>query len=730
MSGVMLSRRGFFKAAGIVGGGLLIGYYVSREPQALPLNDIDGALNANAFLQLTPDNEVVFYMPRDEMGQGAYMGLATLIAEDLDVDLNALRVEFAGVHEDYANTEYGVQATGGSTSMRIHYLPLRQLAANTRQLILHAAAQDLAAPVGDLESDNAHVRYKSKSYPYSDFIATAQTFELPENAALKPKQEFKYIGKEIARIDALAKSTGTAVYGADIDLPDMHYAVLSRCPVFGGTLKSYDASKAKQVAGVSDVVQIENGIAVVASSFWPAKKAADLLEIEWQMPELSNVDSGMIQADYRAAMTSKDGDKKAEGDIDSAFQTAENVFEREYWAPYLAHAPMEPMNAVVRIADGKAELWSGTQGPQIAQGLVARYSGIALENITVHSTFLGGGFGRRGVLTHIAEATQIAVASNKTIKLMWTREHDIQQGWYRPASLMKIRAGIDSDGKITAWDAARVGGNITPDMLRTMLPGVMSGVPKGAVKWAANRSASIFDGWMIDSSSVEGLVDDYDFPNTQLTHVTVDHKLPLTFWRSVGHSYTAFAKEAMIDELAEASGLTPIEFRLRNLDNNKRLAATLEQLKIASDAWQLGQGHALGVAAHSSFLSYVSQAVDVSIENDKIRVNRVICVVDCGQVVNPDIVRGQMEGAIMYGLTAALYGDLEVQAGRIKQSNFHDYPILRIDEAPAVEVIIIDSDEDPSGVGEPGLPPIAPAVANAVYQLTRQRLSSLPLKLA
>ena len=730
MSALMLSRRGFFKAAGVVGAGLLVAYYLNEDDQPVPLNDIKGALNANAFLQVTPTNDVVFYLPRDEMGQGAYMGLSTLVAEELDVDLGSLEVKFAGVHESYENTEYGVQATGGSTSMRIHYFPLRQVAANTRQLILRAAAQDLGAPVTELKTENAHVLYGGQTYPYSDFISTAQTLEIPLDAPLKPKSEFKFIGKEIARIDALAKSTGTAIYGADVDLPDMYHAVLRRCPVYGGTIKSFDDSKAKAIEGVSDIVQIDNGVAVVADSFWSAKKATQLLEIDWQLPELAELDSQTIQADYRAAMTSDDGDSNSDGNLELGFEAASNIVEREYWTPYLAHAPMEPMNAVLRITDGKAELWSGTQGPQVAQGLVARYANIPLENVTVHSTFLGGGFGRRSVLTHIAEVTQIAVATNKTIKLMWTREHDIQQGWYRPASLMKIRAGVDDQGNITAWEAARAGANLVPDMIRTMVPGAMASVPKSMINWAANTSASVYDGWAMDPSSIEGLIDDYDFPNKQIRHVSIDHRMPLTFWRSVGHSYTAFAKEAMIDELAEKAALSAIDFRLQNLKNNPRLAATLNQVKAVTDAWQLSDGHALGVAAHGSFLSYVSQAVDVSIENGKIRVNHVVCAVDCGQVVNPDIVRGQMEGAIMYGLTAALYGELEIQAGRVKQSNFHDYPILRIDEAPSVEVIIVDSDENPTGVGEPGLPPIAPAVANAVYQLTKQRLFSLPLTLA
>ena len=729
MSALKFTRRGFLKTAGIAGGGLLIGYYALRDTAPPPLPAIDGAIQANAFLQITPDNQVVFYMPRDEMGQGAYMGLTTLVAEELDVSLDDIKVEFAGVHEAYNNPELGFQATGGSTSMKVHFLPLRQMAANTRALLLNAAAQDLNMAVDSIDTDGGYVVADGERHPYGDFIATAQTLEMPKPAKLKSKAEFKYIGKETVRNDALAKSTGTADYGIDIDLPDMHYAVVQRCAVAGGSVKSFDDTKTKAMPGVTDVVQIDNGIAVVAKSFWQAKKALATVQVEWELPELANVNDAQIRSDYQTALDSNDGDTKEQGSLETGFAQANKEIEREYWAPYLAHAPLEPMNAVVRIRNGEAEVWSGTQGPGVAQGLVARYSGVPKEKVTAHSTFLGGGFGRRVILSHVAEATQVAVATDKTIKLIWTRENDIQNGWYRPASLMKIRAGIDDDGAITAWDATRVGGNLIPDTLRFALPGAVPSLPQGVMDWMANTSESVFDGWIIDGASIEGLADDYTLPNKQVRHVTVNHGLPLAYWRSVGHSFTAFAKETMIDELAEQAGSDPFAFRRINLSENPRLVGVLNQVEAGLNRWQLAPGRHIGIAAHASFASYVAQAAEVSVENNAIKVHRVLCSVDCGQVVNPDIVRAQMEGAIMFGLTAALHGDLEVQQGAITQSNFHDYPILRMNEAPAVEVLLVDSNEAPTGVGEPGLPPIAPAVANAVYKATGRRLSSLPLKL-
>lgn len=403
---------------------------------------------------------------------------------------------------------------------------------------------------------------------------------------------------------------------------------------------------------------------------------------------------------------------------------------RDYWTPYLAHTPMEPVNAVVKISDGKAELWAGTQSPGVARGLVARHSGLSVDNITVNSLFSGGGFGRRAQLSHIAEATQVAVATNKTIKLVWTRENDLQNGWFRQASIMQLHAGIDAEGKVTAWDATRVGGDLAPDTLAGVLPGELPRTPKLLNDLMLSATENLYDGWLIDSGGVEGLVSDYDFPNKQLRHISVNHGLPLAAWRSVGHSFTAFAKETLMDELAEMAGLNSFEFRRRNLQNNPRLLGVLEAVEQGLKQWDIPAGHHIGISTHGSFQSFVAQAAEVSIQGSKIRVHRVLCAIDCGAVINPDIVRAQIEGGIMYGLTAALYGDIEIENGAVKQSNFHDYKILRINEAPAVDVLIVETEQAPSGVGEPGLPPIAPAVANAVYQATGQRLYSMPLTLA
>ncbi len=731
MSTVNLSRRGFLRTTSVVGGGLVVGFSMSGCAEApYPIDVMEGGYLPNAFLQLTPDNKITFYCPRDEMGQGVTTGLSTLIGEELDFDPARFDIAWPGVHSAYNNPDMGVQATGGSNSIKAHWTQLRQVGANTRALLLEAASQDLGVPTANLSTDDGHVVANAKRYPYGQFVATAAGLQAPEAAPLKSVSEFKFIGKEMPRVDAVLKSTGTAQFGIDVDIPGMVHAVVKRSPVAGASLKSFDASRAEQMPGVTDILEISNGVAVVAETYWQAKTAADAVRTEWNDTPLSGVNSAQVRADYAAAMAGEDGVvDKDEGDVEAGLAAADTVHEAEYWAPYLAHAALEPMNAVVRIEDGKAEVWSGVQGVVGAEGLVARASGIDPENIRVHNAYLGGGFGRRGTFGHITEATEIAVATGKPVQLLWTREDDMRHGVYRPASLMRIRAGVDSDGRVTTWDAKRVGGNQTTTTVGNMIPALFPGLGDGVADFAKGTADSIFTSWMADPSSLEGLYEDYDFEHLKVAHTTVDHGLPLTFWRSVGHSYTAFAIESMIDELAHEAGIDPVELRLMNTQNNPRLNNVI---RVAGEHWKKMQpsaGRHLGFAAHNSFATDVAEIAEVSVENGQIRVHKVLCVLDCGIAVNPDIVRAQIEGGVMYGLTAALHGAIELEGGAVKESNFHNYPILRMNEAPEVEVIIVDSGTDPTGVGEPGLPPIAPAVANAVFAATGQRLRSLPLSL-
>lgn len=727
-----VSRRRFLKTTAVMGGGVVIGFSLAgcSSPGPLPIELAESGFVPNAFLQLLPDNTLRFYTPRDEMGQGVTTGLSTLLGEELDFDPLNMEIRFAGVHEDYNNPGMGVQATGGSNATHAHFDQLRQVGANTRALILAAAEHDLGIAQDQMKTDNGEILVGSERYPYGQFVQTAATLSPPLEAPLKPQSAFKYIGRESTRVDALAKSTGTAVFGIDIDLPGMHHAVVKRSPVAGAVPQSFNAAPVRSMPGVTDVIEIGSGIAVVAEKYWQAKVAVDALQVSWTSVPLSKVNSDTIRADYEVALTSGEAlIPTDEGDVDAQWNSAEHVLEADYWTPFLSHAPMEPMNAVVRIQGDEAEVWSGTQGPVAAQGLVARFSGIEPERVKVHQTYLGGSFGRRGTLTHIIEATQVAVATGKPIHLLWSREDDLKHGLYRPASLMRLKAGINADGKIMAWDAARVGGNISPDTIKNMMPALFPGLGDGLIDWTVGLAKGALNGWVTDPSSLEGLFEDYDQANTRVKHTTLNHDIPLTFWRSVGHSYTAFAKESMIDELALASGHDPVAFRLNNTQNKPRLQNVI---RVAGDALQGMQpkpGRYLGFAAHHSFLTDVAQIAEVSVEEGQIQVHKVLCVVDCGIAVNPDIVRAQMEGAIMFGLTAALHGEHRIQDGEVMESNFDNYPILRMAEAPSVDVIIIPSTAKPTGVGEPGLPPIAPAVANAVYRATGQRLRSLPLRL-
>jgi len=732
MNPLNLSRRQFLKNTGIVGGGLVIGFSLSGcSTPPWPIAEVEGGYSPNAFLQFTPDNAIRFFCPRDEMGQGVMTGLLTLIAEELDVDPQRFTLDFGSVHPDYNNPGMGVQATGGSNAMRAHYHQLRQVGADTRSLIVAAAAHDLGINKDQITTENGEILVDDERYPYSDFIATAAGMELPENSPLKAHSTFKYIGKDAPRVDALAKATGTAPFGIDARVDGMHHAVVRRSPVAGAMLVSVDKQTVLSMPGVTDVLEISSGVAVVAEKYWQAKTAAAALDPTWSEVALGEVSTETVKADYNAAMLKDEGiSATSEGDAASAFTAASQVLEADYWTPFLAHAPLEPMNAVIRLGDNEAEIWTGNQSPVGVQGLVARFSGIEQDKIRVHNMYLGGGFGRRGTLTHIIEVTEIAKASGKPIKLTWSREDDIRHGLYRPASLIRMKAGLDEQGNIHAWQAKRAGGNISPDTLKNVFPALFPGLGDGTLNFLADLAEDVFASYLADPSSIEGLAEGYDLPNHDVQHFTVDHGLPLTFWRSVGHSNNAFPKEVMMDELAAAAGMDPVEFRLQNTKNNPRLQNVIRVAGERMQAMNPPEGHYLGFAAHGSFATDVAEIAEVSVENGKIRVHRVTCVVDCGLAVTPDVVRAQMEGGVMFALTAALSGRIDLRHGEVVQSNFHDYQILRMDEAPDIDVVIIRSEDDPTGVGEPSVPPLAPAVANAVFAATGQRLRSLPLELS
>lgn len=733
------SRRNFIKNVSLAGGGLMVGLPLTACASADLPNGSQSSLQPNALLQITSDNKINFYLPRSEMGQGTFTGLTTIVAEELDVHPKNINVINATAHKDYTNPDYGVQVTGGSNSVRSHFLPLRHLAANTRLVLRQAAAKQLAVNLDTVNTDNGKIVVNNKALHYGEFADFANTLDFPENAPLKNKKEFKYIGKKISRLDGLAKSTGTAQFGIDVDFEGMHRAALKRCPVFGGTVKSFDASQAKAMPGVKSVVKIHNGVAVVADHYYQAKNALDQLTIQWHYPEtLSNFSSDSSDSNngkglFKTALDSNDSSNAFEqGDGLNALENAASVISAEYWAPYLAHSTMEPMNCTAKISDDKLELWVGSQAPDTAKYTGAFYADLPKDNVTVHSTFLGGGFGRRSGADFVAEATAIAKASGLAVQLIWSREDDMKHDIYRPASLAKFKVGLNKSGLIDSWTVKRSGPQIMPYTLDTMIDGFMpSFLPNAMVDWISKAGYSIFDSFSVDHTSVEGLYEDYDAPHKSSDHVTADPGLPLGYWRSVGHSYSGFFKESMMDEIAHSQKQDAVEYRLKHLTNNPKLANTL---KVAAQTagWNqpLSKGRFHGAATHASFNSYASQVAEISLENNQLRIHKITCVIDCGLVINPDIVIAQMESGIIYGLTAALHGEITLKDGVVQQSNFHDYPALRMHETPEIKVLIIDSDDAPTGVGEPGLPPVAAAVANAIFAATGKRLRSLPLKLS
>ncbi len=730
------SRRDFIKLLGIGSGGLVLGLPLSGcggDSGESPLAS-DNSFSPSVWLQITADNVINFYQPYTEMGQGTMTGLATLVAEELGVAPEAITVHHAGVHKDFKNPEFKAQGTGASTSIKASYLPVRQLGADARETIRAAAAKQLGAQAGDLEMRDGQVSWQGQSYAYGDFAETAASLVPASKTPLKEPAEFTVIGEQRPRLDGLAKSTGTAEFGIDVDIPNLHHAVLVRCPVHGGLVKRFDAKAAEAMPGVKKVVEIFNGVAVVGDSHWQAQQAAGRLDIDWELPEeLQKFSSDKAQAQFKMAVETGKSDKASkEGKGAEALDGAASKISAEYWAPYIAHATMEPMSCTVRIEDGACDVWVGNQFIEVAQAIASHYGGVKKERVTIHPCFLGGGFGRRMGMDYVAEATAIAREAELPVQLLWSREDDLRHDIYRPASFVRYEAGLDGNGELQTWTVTRAGPNILPGALNVAL-GVMlpEFLPHGMSTWLGKKGYRLFDGIVVDPYSVEGLVEDYDVANTEVRHVTVDPGLRVGFLRSVGHSYSGFFKESFIDEIAHSVDVDPLQWRLDHTGDNPRLNKALQMVAEAA-AWgaELPKGRFHGIAAHTSFDAAVAQIAEISVEHGQLRIHKVTCAVDCGLAVNPDMIRSQIESGIIFGMSAALYGDIGVVDGRVTQSNFHDYQVVRMSEAPEIEVLIVETDNPPTGVGEVGVPPIAAAIGNAIFAATGQRLRSLPFKLA
>ncbi len=711
-----VSRRDFVRVSLVLGGGLMVSVYgCGPNGEEPPRAATGGTLEPNAFVRIDTSGNVVVTSKHLEMGQGAYTGLATIIADELDADWSTVTVEGAGADDKkYGNaTLGGLQGTGGSSAIANSWMQHRQAGATARAMLVAAAAAQWKLPVSELTTEPGMVVHAAtnRRAPYGTLVTAAAAMPVPADVPLKDPSAFRYIGKEkgiTPRVDAKAKGNGTATFTQDVKLPGMLTAVVAHAPRFGATVRSFDATKAKAVPGVRDVVQIPTGVAVLAEHFWAAKLGRDALTVEWDESAAYMKGTAEIMAQFREAAARPGRGVRNDGDADATITNASKTVEATYAFPYLAHASMEPLNCVVELKSDSAAIWNANQFPTVDRGVVAKIFGLAPEKITMHTLLSGGSFGRRAnpKSDYVAEAATIAkaIAGRAPVKLVWTREDDMAAGYFRPAMLHRLRGGLDAAGTPVAWWQRVVG--------QSMMEGTMFADPTGN-----------------DTSSYEGASDHvYDIPNVFLDVHYEKVGVPIQWWRSVGHTHTAFAVEMFVDEMAKAAGRDPLEFRQAMLAKDPRRLAVLN-LAAEKAGWGSPPpaGRARGIAVHKSFDTYVAEVAEVSLQDGVPRVHRVTCAVDCGIVVNPDVVRAQMEGAVAFGLGAALFGRIEIDGGRVTSLNFDRYRVLRQREMPEVTVHIMPSTEKPTGVGEPGTPPIGPAVANALFALTGTPTRTLPL---
>jgi isoquinoline 1-oxidoreductase beta subunit len=707
----VLTRRRFLETSALTGVALIVG--VRLEPRCA--DAADQVLAPNAFVRIAQDNTVTIVAKHIELGQGTYTGLATILAEELDADWSQIRVEAAPADaERYGNRlAGGAQMTGGSTAMAESWEQMRRAGATARAMLVEAAARDWGVPASEITVQRGVVLHapSGRRATFGELAGKAATLTPPAQVTLKDPKDFTLVGKDLRRVDGRAKTDGSAQFTLDLVLPQMLTALIARPPRFGAILKSFDATAARRVKGVTHVVAVPAGVAVAAESFWAARKGREALRVTWDESRAETRGTEELYTAYRVLAGRPGTPARRDGDVAGAFRGAARVVEAVYEFPYLAHAPMEPLDAVVRVGSDGCDLWAGSQAPTIDQQVVARVLGVPPDTVRVHTLLAGGSFGRRatpnGDVAGEAASIAKAVGGTRPVKLVWTREDDIQGGRYRPLYVHRLRAGLDPQGAIVAWEHRIVGQSI------------------GA--GTAFESVLVKNG--VDQTSVEGAANlPYAVPNVAVELHTTDVGVPVLWWRSVGSTHTAYAVETFLDELAHATARDPVALRRTLLAKHPRHLAALN---LAADRAVWGQplpaGRARGVAVHESFNSVVAQIAEVSLRPDGLpKVERVVCAVDCGTAINPDVIRAQMEGGLGYGLAAAMWNEITLTHGRVQQRNFDGYRPLRIAEMPAVEVHIVPSGAAPTGVGEPGVPPIAPAVANALFYLTGQRVRRLP----
>ncbi|MBI5101926.1 MAG: xanthine dehydrogenase family protein molybdopterin-binding subunit [Nitrospirae bacterium] len=710
---VNISRRDFLKTGAMVGGGLILGFSIPGAAPGTPVKP-KAPFSPNAFIRIGTDNIVTVIVNKSEMGQGVYTSLPMLIAEELECDWSKIRVEPAPVAPEYNHTEWGqLQGTGGSSSVRSTWDQFRKAGAAARMMLVKAAASNWQVSPDSCRAEKGYVINDglNKRLNFGALAEKASRLSPPKEITLKGPGDFKVIGRPTRRLDTVDKVRGKALFGIDAKVEGMLVAVVSRAPVFGGKVKTFNDEKARKVAGVKHVVQVPSGVAVIAADFWSANKGRDSLEIEWDLGENAGLSTEDMRARYTGLAATAGIVAKKEGDAEKAFASAVRKLTAQYEVPYLAHATMEPLNCLVDLRKDSCEIWTGTQFQTVDRNNAASISGLEPEKVKIHTMFLGGGFGRRANprSDFVSEAVHVAKALKKPVKVIWTREDDIHGGYYRPMWHDRISAGIDEKGMPVAWRHTIAGQSI--------------------IKGTLFEQGFIKDG--IDKTSVEGAADiPYSIPNVYVDLHSTDVNVPVLWWRSVGHSHTAFVVESFMDELAHAAGKDPYEYRMALLDKHPRHRAVLEiAAKKAGWGTPLPKGHARGIAVHESFGSIVAQVAEVSVgKGGEVRVHNVVCAIDCGSVVNPATVKAQMESGIVFGLSATLFSEITFKGGRVEQSNFHDYEVARMKDMPGIDVHIMPGKEPPQGVGEPGVPPVAPAVCNAIFTLTGKRIRRLPIR--
>jgi isoquinoline 1-oxidoreductase beta subunit len=718
----LVSRRG------VIAGGLLMAFAASRHKafaaggEEPSLQDIKGrqgeggqtynGFAPGGFIRISRDQGVTLIMPNVEMGQGIYTAESMLIAEELEIGLDQIHVEPAPPDERlYQQPLLKSQSTGGSTSVRGAWVPLRQAGAAARTMLIAAAAQQWGVPVADCSAARAVVTHQptGRTIAYGDLAEAAARQPVPQDVKLKDPKDFTLIGKSLHRVDTAGKVDGSAQFGIDVRVPDMKYAAVTACPTLGGRLRDVDDKPARAVPGVRDVLRLDNAVAVTADNWWTARQGLAALQPNWDHGRNANLSSEDILASLKSL--SENGQPivgKKSGDIEAGFRSAVKRIDAVYQLPFLAHAPMEPINALAHVRPDACEVWVSTQVPTMAQKLAAEATGLPLEKVSIHSQLIGGGFGRRLEAEFVTQAVQLAKQVPYPLKVIWTREEDIQQDRYRPAYYDRISAGLDADGKPVVWTDRTTGGSV----MGHYVPG---GLAPGK----------------LDDDAVEGAAEiPYEVPAMLVEWVRADPPFIISWWRGVGPAHNVFVVESFIDELAHAAGKDPVEYRLSLLGKNPRSAAVLRRAaERAGWGSPLPNGVGRGVSLHDSFGSHIAAVVEVEVApTGEIRMRKVTGVIDCGQTVNPDTVKAQLEGGLVFGLTAALYNDITFKNGRVQQSNFNNYRMLRINETPPFQVEVMQNGEPPGGVGETGTVSAKPALGNAIFAATGKRLRRYPFR--